>query len=124
MKRLAATLLSAVFAVPVLSAPRAMTFAGFNGASLDRTEFKSIEFSYKDDDEIAFYGAVPQHSDTSGRLNTCANVAGAMVLGYYDKVYDSMIENFTSTRVIMGHVIYTPQTERTVAAGGRLSAVD
>lgn len=65
MKRLAATLLSAVFAVPVLSAPRAMTFAGFNGASLDRTEFKSIEFSYKDDDEVKINGGMPEYYDTS-----------------------------------------------------------
>lgn len=120
MKRLAAILLSAVFAVPVLSAPRAMTFAGFNGASLDRTEFKSIEFSYKDDDEIAFSGALPKYNDISGRLNTCANVAGTIVLGYYDKDYDSLIENFTSTRVIMGHVLYATQTDAVHAVMARL----
>ena len=120
MKRLAATLLSAVFAVPVLSAPRAMTFAGFNGASLDRTEFKSIEFSYKDDDEVKINGGMPEYYDTSERMNTCANVAGATVLGYYDKDYDSMIENFTSTRVIMGHIIYTPQTDAVLDVMARL----
>ena len=122
MKKLAAVLLSVLFAVPMFSAPRQMTFAdnGFNGASLDRTEFKTISFAAKENDEKSFYGALPEYSDDSGRQNTCANVAGAIVLGYYDKDYDNLIENFTSTREIFGKIIYTPQTDAVLDVMARL----
>lgn len=122
MKKLAAVLLSVLFAVPMFSAPRQMTFAdnGFNGASLDRTEFKTISFAAKENDENSFYGALPEYVDGSGRQNTCANVAGAIVLGYYDKDYDNLIENFTSTREIFGKLIYTPQTDAVLDVMARL----
>lgn len=122
MKKLAAVLLSVLFAVPMFSAPRQMTFAdnGFNGASLDRTEYKTIPFASKESDEIKFYGALPEYSDDSGRKNTCANVAGAIVLGYYDKDYDNLIENFTSTREIFGKIIYSPQTDAVLDVMARL----
>lgn len=123
MKKFAALSMSVLFALPALYIPmeREMTFAdGFNGASLENSVFTSIPFSSKEDEEIVIEGGMPQYCNLSSRTNTCAPVAGAIVLGYYDKTYDELIENFTSARVIMGHVLYAAQTDAVDAAMARL----
>lgn len=123
MKKFAALSMSVLFALPALYIPteREMTFAdGFNGASWVNSVYTSIPFASKEDEEISIEGGMPQYYNTSSRTNTCAPVAGAIVLGYYDKTYDELIENFTSARVIMGHVLYAEQTDAVDAAMARL----
>lgn len=89
-----------------------MTFAdGYNGASLENSEKVSIEFARKDDEEFVIKGGLPKYSDRSDRINTCATVAGAIVLGYYDKTYDELIDNFSSARVIRDKVLYATQSK-------------
>ena len=121
MVKLAAVLLSAVFAAPVLGGTREMTFAdGYNGGSWVESVEQTISFSTKDDQEIAFYGGMPKYYNVSSYTNTCANVAGTTVLGYYDQYYDNLIENFTSTRVVFGLVIYNGQTDAVQAVTNQL----
>lgn len=121
MVKLAAVLLSAVFAAPVLGGTREMTFAdGYNGASWVETIEQTINFSTKEDEEIAFYGGLPKYYDTLGIANSCANVAGTTVLGYYDQYYDNLIENFTSARTIFGITIYNAQTDAVQAVINQL----
>lgn len=87
-----------------------MTFAGsYNGASLENSEEISINFAHKEDSEIKINGGLPNYYDRSDRTNSCANVAGAIVLGYYDKTYDELIENFSSARVIRDKILYAAQ---------------
>ena len=110
--KLATVLLSALFAAPMFCAPREMTFAdGFNGASWEETIEETVNFSYKQEEKTEIYGALPEYCNTFSYTNTCAPVAGSIVLGYYDQYYDNMIENFTSTRVIFGMKLYNSQTE-------------
>ena len=110
--KLATVLLSALFAAPMFCAPREMTFAdGFNGASWEETIEETVNFSYKQDEETFIEGTLPTYYDLSTYANTCAPVAGSIVLGYYDQYYDNLIENFTSTRVIFGMKLYNSQTE-------------
>ena len=114
MRRFAAVLLSIVLAIPMfcVSVEWEMTFAdGYNGASLENSDFTSIAFSRKVEEEVVISGAVPLYYDISSRKNTCANVAGAIILEYYDKTFNNLIENFTSARVIRDRVLYAKQTE-------------
>lgn len=98
-----------------------MTFGdSFNGASIENSEFTSISFSRKEEEEILINGGVPKYSDISNRPNPCANVAGAIILGYYDKKYDELIENFTSARIIRDKVFYATQTNAVEEVMARL----
>ena len=121
MVKLAAVLLSAVFAAPVLGGTREMTFAdGYNGGSWVESVEQTISFSTKDDQEIAFNGGLPKYYNVSSYTNTCANVAGTTVLGYYDQYYDNLIENFTSATIIFGYTIYNTQTDAVQAVINQL----
>lgn len=114
MKQFLTVLMSALIAVSILGmrAETEMTFAdGYNGASLENSEKVTIEFARKADDEIMINGGMPEYADGKGLLNSCANVAGATLLGYYDKTYDELIEGFSSARVIRDKVFYSRQTE-------------
>ena len=113
MKRLLTVLMSTLVVISlfVVHPKNEMTFAdGYNGASLENSEKVTIDFSRKEDDEIIISGGLPNYCDRSNRSNTCANVAGAIVLGYYDKMDDGLIENFSSARVIRDKVLYATQS--------------
>lgn len=84
---------------------------GYNGAIMTSTESGTITYSSKEETQYAINGGLPTYYDTSSRSQTCANVAGAIALGYYDKTYDELIPNFTSARVIRDRILYYPQTE-------------
>lgn len=89
-----------------------ITFAdGYNGASLSNIEKYNISYASREEEKVSINGRLPEYYNLSDRQNTCANVAGAIVLGYYDKDFDELIENFTSARVIRGRVTYYPQTQ-------------
>lgn len=123
IKRFMSALVSIVLAFPLILAPahQEITFAdGYNGASLENSVFTSIPFSRKEEEEILIDGGMPLYYDISSRTNTCANVAGAIVMGYYDKTYDELIENFTSARVIRDKVLYAKQTQEVENTMARL----
>lgn len=114
MKKIASIVLSVLLLFPLIHIPESKekTFGdGYNGASLESSVYTSIPFSTKEDEEISIEGGMPLYYNTSSRTNTCANVAGAILLGYYDKTYDELIENFTAARVIRGKVLYAKQTQ-------------
>lgn len=114
MKRFLTVLMTVLTAISLFSVrvENEMTFAdGYNGASLENSEKVAINFAYKEDDELMINGGMPKYSDGSSRENTCANTAGATVLGYYDKTYDNLIENFSSARVIRDKVLYAAQSD-------------
>lgn len=84
---------------------------GYNGAIMTDTETETITYASKNETEYAIKGGLPLYYDTSSHKQTCANVAGAIVLGYYDKTYDDLIPNFTSARVIRDRILYNVQTD-------------
>lgn len=83
---------------------------GYNGAIMTGTDTEYVTYSYKEENEYIITGGLPMYYDTSTRTKTCANVAGTIVLGYYDKTYDELIPNFTAARVIRDKVLYSTQT--------------
>ena len=54
-----------------------------------------ITFSRKEDELIEFPYAVPTYYTTT-LSNACGPVAGAIVVGYYDKYYENLIPNYTA----------------------------
>lgn len=90
-----------------------MVFAdGYNGSTYEGAATEIITYSRKDDEEIFIEGAVPKYYDTNTEnKNTCANVAGAIALGYFDKDYDELIPNFKAARVIRDKVLFSSQTD-------------
>lgn len=47
-------------------------------------------------DEINTANGAPEYSAVSGIQNGCGPVAGAIIVGFYDKYYDNLIPNWTS----------------------------
>lgn len=84
---------------------------GFNGATYEGSSTEVVNFGRKDDDEVSIKGAVPKYSNVGVYRNTCANTAGAIFLGYYEKYYDELIPDFKSARVIRDRVIFAIQTD-------------
>ena len=102
--------LCAVSIVPEAKAER--YFAdGFNGATYEGSSTEIVDFARKDDEEVSIKGAVPKYSNAGTYRNTCANTAGAILLGYYEKSYDELIPNFKAARVIRDRVLFATQTD-------------
>lgn len=93
---------------------------GYNGAILTGSGIEYINYSTKEEEEYLIAGGLPLYYDVSTRTKTCANVAGAIVLGYYDKTFDELIPDFTSARIIRGKVLYSTQTEAVQAVMDKL----
>lgn len=84
---------------------------GYNGSTYEGEGTETIVYLRKEDEEIFIDGGLPKYYDTSSELkNTCANVAGAITLGYFDKDYDELIPNFKAARVIRDKVLFSTQT--------------
>lgn len=84
---------------------------GFNGATYEGSSTEVVDFGRKDDAEVSIKGALPKYSNAGIYRNTCANTAGAILLGYYEKSYDELIPNFKAARVIRDKVLFATQTD-------------
>lgn len=112
MKKLAALLLGVVLALGSVgffpaAAAEAYFADGYNGSTYEGSYIEIINYASKADSEIYIPGAVPKYYDTTALLNTCANTAGAILLGYYDGDYNNLIPNFESKRVILNKVLFS-----------------
>ena len=56
---------------------------------------ETITYTRKEDTEIMFPYAVPNYY-TNTYSNACGPVAGANIVGYYDKYYEDLIPNYTA----------------------------
>lgn len=98
-----------VGSVPPVSAE--MFFAdGYNGSTYVGSSTETIDYNTKSDTKISINGGLPKYYDVSVKKNTCANVAGSILLGYYDKDFDELIPDFKSARVIRDKILYSAQT--------------
>ncbi len=104
-----------VFSLPITAINRDTDILyfgdGYNGAVQVGTESETITYATKNETEYSIKGGLPLYHDASTRQKTCANVAGATVIGFYDKTYDELIPNFTSARVIRDRIFYNAQTD-------------
>ena len=94
--------------------------SGYNGSVYEGSSTEYISYSTKSENEYAIKGGLPRYYDRGTNDNTCANVAGAIALGYYDKTYDELIPNFKAARVIKDKVIYSAPTEAVQAVIDKL----
>ena len=83
---------------------------GFNGSTYEGSATETITYSTKKDNKSFIAGGVPKYFNTTEYTNTCANVGGAIVLGYYDKEYEELIPNFQAARVIRDKILFAKQT--------------
>ncbi len=85
--------------------------AEYYGAILIGKDEKVVNYASKIEDENTIYGGLPTYFNLGSNINTCANVAGAIVLGYYDVSYNDLIPNYTSAIVFGDKIIYRAQDD-------------
>ena len=115
MKQIISIIMSALLIVGVVGyMPRPNAeyyFAdGYNGSTYEYSSTETIDYATKSDNEISITGSLPKYYNDGTYRNTCANVAGAIILGYYDKSYDELIPNFQAARIIRDKILYAAQT--------------
>lgn len=99
----------------ILVKPAEQTYAdGFNGSTFLYTEKETVSYSSKKESEVSISGGLPKYYSTFSNTNDCAPVAGAIVLGYFDRQFDQLIPNFTAGRYIRDQFIYTAQNDTIV----------
>lgn len=85
--------------------------SGYDGSIYEGSYTEYVSYATKSEYEDSIKGGVPRYYNVGSNSNTCANVAGAIALGYYDKTYNELIPNFDAVRVIKDKVLYRAQTE-------------
>ncbi len=70
---------------------------------------ETITFARKEETEIVFPNAVPNYF-TSDYDNACGPVAGANIVGYYDKYYEDLIPDYTTYYPANGRYRMTDRT--------------
>lgn len=77
-----------------------LSYSG-GGEAVNTTEL--IEYDHKTVDEYSINGNLPNYYGQVGSSN-CANVAGAVTLGYYDRMFENLIPDY-KTYTKLGSVI-------------------
>lgn len=85
---------------------------GYSGSG-DFTELsETVAYSYKTEDVYSIKGDLPNYSGVVGGSN-CANAAGSVLIGYYDRYCEDLIPNFQNYRVLGTAIIYKSLTTET-----------
>lgn len=96
---------------------RETNYSGNDVSPLSDNE--KITYYRKSVDEYSFTGDIPSYSNDSS--TSCANVAGAEIIAFYDKDFESLIPNF-QVYIKLGSVLkYKYQTAEIIACMNELS---
>lgn len=69
---------------------------GYAGGTYTQTQTDEVIYEYKTENKQSLGTSFPDYYNMSSQLiNCCANVAGANVIGYYDRFYDNLIPDYT-----------------------------
>lgn len=112
MKKIICVTLSILFALSicVFAKPAEKTYAdGFNGSTFLYNQNERVSYYRKVESETVIPSDIPKYYSTTANANDCVPVAGAIVLGYYDRYFDNLIPNFTAGMTIRDIYIYNPQ---------------
>lgn len=72
---------------------------GYAGGTYLETQTEEIVYEYKTEEKQSLGSSFPDYFNTSSQLtNSCANVAGANVIGYYDRYLENLISSYTPGR--------------------------
>lgn len=82
------------------------------GAVETTTETEVIPYATKTDTFYNIPSGVPKYSDGSGKQYICAVLAGANIVGFYDRLYPSLIPDFEPARTIGSKVIWVNENPK------------
>lgn len=81
----------------------------FRGAGIPTEYSETIIYDHKDTASIEIQYGVPYYSLASTD-NICANMAGAVIIGYYDRYAENLIPNFKSYNQLGSNIRYKENT--------------
>lgn len=71
----------------------------YAGGTYIETQAEEIVYDHKTEEKQSLGSSFPDYFNTSSQLtNSCANVAGANVIGYYDRYLENLISGYTPGR--------------------------
>ena len=72
-------------------------------------ETENFTYATKTTESYSINPTFPDYFNANGALlNTCSNVAGANIIGYYDRYFDELIPDYTAGRLNKSNYIYFP----------------
>lgn len=72
---------------------------------------ESFSYTTKEVEEYSINGSFPNYYSLNGELqNSCANAAGATIVGYFDRYYPDLIPDYTPGRIRSSKYIYYPMS--------------
>ena len=88
----------------VLTSATATSF-GYQGGTSNYQEFSyTVSYDHKTITESGIRYGLPQYCPTVG--TSCANAAGGIIIGYYDRFYPELIPDFQSYLMIGTNIVY------------------
>ena len=87
-------------------------YGGATGLTVTTQNFTFDEKVVTEDYEIKY--GLPNYYDENG-LKLCANVAGAIVIGYYDRFKENLIPDYKSYKKALSRITYKAQDDVTLA---------
>jgi hypothetical protein len=74
-------------------------------------EYETVTYSTVSTETYNIYATYPKYHNTNSSLtNACAPVAGSNIVGFYDKIYDNFIPDYTVGFTRNGYFNYYPMT--------------
>ncbi len=94
-------------------------FLYFGGGTITN-QYETVNYSSKTTTTYSIQYDLPNYQPQSDPVD-CANVAGCIVLGYYDRFYENLIPNFQSYMVFGPAIIYDDCAAEIYTLGSQLS---
>ncbi len=92
---------------------------GYSGIAVGTPFSEVIDYDHKTTEEYQIPSKVPDYCSASGN-NNCANIAGSIVIGYYDRMCENLLPNYQAYMTLMSYIIYKGQSEESIACGQAL----
>lgn len=83
---------------------------GYSGSGNTTEIRETLNYSSKTENLYTMKGNLPNYSGVEGGTN-CANVAGGVLVGFYDRFCENLIPNFQSYRVLGTTIVYKSSTD-------------
>lgn len=94
----------------------------YAGASEPRQETETFSYATKTTESYTINASFPAYYNTNNTItNTCAPVAGSIILGYYDRYFTDLIPNVTVGRERNGKYTYYAMT---MGAAGKQAVIE
>lgn len=78
---------------------------GYLGSGSNSEVSEKVYYANKTENSYSIKGDLPKYSGVDGGTN-CANVAGSIIIGYYDRFCENLIPNFTTYYALGTAIVY------------------